>query len=215
MAAPIENRPDGQVLIRKAIVQDVPHFYDICLKTGDNGKDASGFFRDPWLVGQYYAAPYLFFPGALCFTAEEDGTPRGYIVSAPDTAAFDAWMESVWLPPLRLRYPAESPVHPEYSSHEKAITAAIHKPHPQGPVPSWRTEYPAHLHIDMLPGIQGKGWGRRLMETLFAALRERGVPGLHLGVSRANTGALAFYGKIGFLTVQEEDSGGCTLGIKL
>jgi GNAT superfamily N-acetyltransferase len=202
-----------ETVIRKAIVQDLPHFYDICLKTGDNGKDATGFFHDPWLVGQYYAAPYLFFGDAISFVVEE-GTPQGYIVSVPDTAAFDAWMESVWLPPLRLRYPAESPEYPAFSSHEGKIIAVIHKPHPADSLPPWRRAYPAHLHIDLLPTVQGKGRGRQLMEMLFAVLRERGVPGLHLGVSKKNKGALAFYEKMGFLPL-EEDQGGFTVGIKL
>ena len=26
--------------------------------------------------------------------------------------------------------------------------------------------YPAHLHIDLLPELQGQGWGRRLIDTL-------------------------------------------------
>ncbi len=43
-------------------------------------------------------------------------------------------------------------------------------------------EYPAHLHIDLLPETQGQGLGRGLMETLFAELTRRGVRGLHLGI---------------------------------
>ena len=41
----------------------------------------------------------------------------------------------------------------------------------------YAAEYPAHLHIDLLPELQGQGWGRRLIDTLVAALRERGVRG--------------------------------------
>ena len=38
-------------------------------------------------------------------------------------------------------------------------------------------EYPAHLHIDLLPETQGQGLGRRLIETLVDALQERACPG--------------------------------------
>ena len=38
-------------------------------------------------------------------------------------------------------------------------------------------DYPAHLHIDLLPEVQGQGWGRLLIATLVDALRERGVAG--------------------------------------
>ena len=57
--------------------------------------------------------------------------------------------------------------------------------------------YPAHLHIDLLPELQGQGWGRRPRDA-EAALRERGVTGLHLVASTGNTGALAFYPRLGF-----------------
>ena len=32
--------------------------------------------------------------------------------------------------------------------------------------------YPAHLHIDLLPELQGQGMGRRLIDTLRAALAD-------------------------------------------
>ena len=58
-------------------------------------------------------------------------------------------------------------------------------------------EYPSHLHIDILPRQQGKGFGRKLIETLFAALAAKGSPGVHLFVGARNLTALAFYRRIG------------------
>jgi GNAT superfamily N-acetyltransferase len=58
--------------------------------------------------------------------------------------------------------------------------------------------YPAHLHIDLLPELQGQGFGRRLIETLDDALARAGVSGVHLEASAANTGAVAFYPRVGF-----------------
>ena len=75
-------------------------------------------------------------------------------------------------------------------------------------------EYPAHLHIDLLPQLQGLGCGRKLMEVFFNALRELEVPGLHLGVDSANEGAIKFYEKLGF-SVLKEETWGFKLGIKL
>ncbi|WP_413453113.1 GNAT family N-acetyltransferase [Georgenia sp. 1P01AC] len=45
--------------------------------------------------------------------------------------------------------------------------------------------------------------GRALLTRLFSALAERGVPGVHLEVVRANDGAIAFYGRLGFTVVEE------------
>ena len=35
-------------------------------------------------------------------------------------------------------------------------------------------EYPAHLHIDLLPGVQGSGYGRRLIDTFGASVAAAG-----------------------------------------
>jgi GNAT superfamily N-acetyltransferase len=187
---------------------DAPYFYEICLKTGDAGADASGLFSDPFLLGHYFAAPYLFFPGGLCFAADYHFRPRGYIVAVPDTAAFNRWMEETWLPPLRRRYSPPFPPERFRSEAEGRLLETIRGSHlpPEAPDPRLAA-YPAHLHIDLLPEIQGRGAGRRLMDTLFAELIRRGVPGVHLGVGAENTGALAFYRKLGFSALREEPWG--------
>ena len=58
--------------------------------------------------------------------------------------------------------------------------------------------YPAHLHIDVLPDYQRRGYGRRLIETLLDALGRAGAGGVHLGVGTANVGAQEFYKRVGF-----------------
>jgi ribosomal protein S18 acetylase RimI-like enzyme len=76
-------------------------------------------------------------------------------------------------------------------------------------------DYPAHLHIDLLPRLQGQGMGRRLIETLIAALRERGIPGLHLGLDAANTSARAFYDRLGFVELPSSTAEVPVLGMRL
>jgi ribosomal protein S18 acetylase RimI-like enzyme len=67
-------------------------------------------------------------------------------------------------------------------------------------------EFPAHLHINLLPEMQGKGWGRRLVQTLVDELRSRSIGGVHLGIDLANTGAAAFYERVGFHRLPSDDS---------
>jgi GNAT superfamily N-acetyltransferase len=74
-------------------------------------------------------------------------------------------------------------------------------------------EYPAHLHIDLLPETQGQGLGRALIETLFAELSRRGVRGLHLGMDPKNTGAAAFYERLG-MTPLPAEPGGQSYGVR-
>src|SRR5699024_8418500 len=75
-------------------------------------------------------------------------------------------------------------------------------------------EYPAHLHIDLLPETQGAGLGRRLIETLVDELTTREVPGLHLGVDPRNTSAASFYDRLGFVRLPPE-TGSVTYGMRL
>lgn len=68
-------------------------------------------------------------------------------------------------------------------------------------------DYPAHLHIDILPIGQGKGWVGRMMRTLLAQLQTVNVKAVHLGVARNNTRAIGFYEHIGFHRVDESATG--------
>jgi len=199
----------NDIIIRKAQNSDIPYAYEICLKTGDIGKDAGHLFFDPYLIGNYYAAPYFFFSEGICFIAEYQCRPQGYIIAVPDTAIFEKWMEEQWLPPLRKRYPQPFPQEMIRSEREAKLIKAIHNK--KFPLEKYSEnlyrDYPAHLHIDMLPAIQGKGLGRKLMETLFKELKQQGVTGLHLGVDAENTNAILFYQKLGFSMLKEHSWG--------
>jgi GNAT superfamily N-acetyltransferase len=193
--------------VRQAVLSDLPYLYEICLKTGDESKDATPFFSDPYTIGHYYSAPYLLYPHGICFVAEYEYRPQGYIVAVPDTAAFGRWMEEQWLPPLRKRYPEPFPL--SRSEKENKTIKLFHGCH--FPVDTsdqpWLADYPAHLHIDLLPCIQQKGIGRILIDSLFAELAKQKVSGLHLGVGSSNAGAIAFYKKTGFSVIKEQKWG--------
>ncbi|HEY4286349.1 MAG TPA: GNAT family N-acetyltransferase [Puia sp.] len=61
------------------------------------------------------------------------------------------------------------------------------------------------LHkLYVLPGQQGKGLGRTLLQYIFDAIRPEGAKILRLNVNRYNK-ARQFYEKIGFAVVKEED----------
>ncbi len=61
------------------------------------------------------------------------------------------------------------------------------------------------LHkIYVLPGKQGKGLGRALLQFIFEQIRPDGARTLRLNVNRHNK-ARQFYEKMGFTVVKEED----------
>ncbi len=179
--------------IRPFVPSDLPALQRICLLTGEAGRDASPLHRDPDLLGHYYAAPYAVLEPDLCFVLTADGGVCGYVLGTSDTAAFNVRAEREWFPALRARLPlpAESDFSPEAD-----LLRCIHRGY--GEVLPDLSPYPAHLHIDLLPSAQRQGGGRALIGRFLAALRERGVPAVHLGVSERNIGAIAFYEKLGF-----------------
>ena len=67
----------------------------------------------------------------------------------------------------------------------------------------WLKDYPAHLHIDILPIAQGKGYGRRLIEIFFNELQSKNIQGVHLTVSNSNQNAIGFYKKLGLQQLKD------------
>lgn len=71
--------------------------------------------------------------------------------------------------------------------------------------------FPAHMHIDILPEFQRKGWGTVLIGALFEKVRGMGASGIHLDMVRWNEAGRRFYERIGFrpcgLVLDEGKSG--------
>ena len=65
------------------------------------------------------------------------------------------------------------------------------------------TDYPAHLHTDILPEYQRMGLGALMMETLITHLRDKDIHGLALSVASENEGAQRFYKKMGFQILEQ------------
>jgi GNAT superfamily N-acetyltransferase len=171
--------------------------YEICLLTGDSGEDATGQYRDPDLLAEVYVGPYLRFAPEHALVGVDDDGVAGYVLGVPDTVAFEAECERSWWPALREKYPTDAFGE---DTPDWRIVRLIHNPPTASPDVVER--YPAHLHIDLLPRLQGHGEGRRLLTALLDGLASAGAAGVHLGVSRQNERAVGFYRRMGFTDVQ-------------
>lgn len=185
--------------IRPFRPSDLDALYAIALATGDAGKDARALYEDPQLVGHIYAAPYALIEPQCAFVVEDEQGVGGYIVGTADTRRFDARLEAEWWPGLRKRYGAPASRPAAWSADEQRAWL-IHNPFvtPERIV----AHYPAHLHINLLPRLQGRELGRRMLDLFLNAVRGLGAPGLHLGCSTENTRALRFYDAYGFTELE-------------
>jgi ribosomal protein S18 acetylase RimI-like enzyme len=188
--------------LRPCQPDDLSGIYRVCTQTDATGTGPARF-HDGELAGHVYAGPYLMADPDLAFVVVDKAGIAGYIVATADTRKFAGWLETQWWPPLRQRHPRGPD--PGDGTRDHGLIEAIHAG--SGPHQPWHDSHPAHLHIKLAGRLQGKGWGRRLMYAEFAALRERGVPGLHLGVAEANNRAIAFYTALGFTEAHRHDWG--------
>jgi GNAT superfamily N-acetyltransferase len=61
--------------------------------------------------------------------------------------------------------------------------------------PSAFSLWPSHLHIDLLPEVQGRGFGVLMIQHLLSQLKHAGSSGVHLEMAASNLKALTFYQK--------------------
>jgi ribosomal protein S18 acetylase RimI-like enzyme len=176
--------------IRDAQPGDLDALYRIALATGDSGADAAHLYRDPSLVGRLYAAPYAVLEPQFALVVEDASGVGGYIVGALDTLAFEARLETEWWPALRLQY-ADPGGDPKTWTRDQVGAYQIH--HPRPPPARITGPYPSHLHINLLPHLQGRGLGQVMIDAWLARIAAAGSRGLHLGVSPVNHRAIRFY----------------------
>lgn len=194
------------VTLRAYRHEDLDALYDICVKTGDSGRDATPLHNDLQLIGHIYAAPYAILEPQNVFVAEDDEGVAGYVVGTQNSNAFSARLEQEWWPSLRARYADTS----ELTEADRGRVATILRPH--GSPADIVADYPAHIHMNLLPRLRGQRVGSRLLDMWVEQAKTAGVKGIHLGASPTNHGGMAFWGK-SFERLREE--GAVWFGMRL
>lgn len=184
------------MFIRAYRTEDYAAIIDICRLTGDGGQDATPRLEHPELMGVVWAAPYLEYEPELALVIEDAGEVVGYALGAADTVAFEKTLNESWWPALQQKYPTSVAEQTAVDSLDRLLIKRIHS----NPTTdqSLTSKWPAHLHVDLLPVVQGKGLGRKIMDDLMQLLADAGASGVHLGVDPRNTGAIGFYERLGF-----------------
>jgi GNAT superfamily N-acetyltransferase len=182
---------------RSLHTHDIDALYAISLATGLAGGDTSCLYRDRRLMGHIYSAPYAMLQPDLCLVAEDVTGAAGFVVGTTDTSAWEKRLEQEWWPRLRQQYPAPDEAQMVDWSHDQHRIFMIHKPKPTPAAVVLR--YPSHLHMNLLPRLRGRGIGARLFDTWLPMATKRGIGRLHVGVNTANTRAIGFWHRLGFV----------------
>ncbi|MBQ3499053.1 MAG: GNAT family N-acetyltransferase [Clostridia bacterium] len=134
-----------------------------------------------------------------CFVAvDENDRAVGYIICTEDFDKFYPVFVNEYYTRIKKW---------EFKRRKSALRSVI--PHEK-----YKGEYPAHLHIDVLPEYQRMGLGHKMTDVLLAHLKEKGVKGIMLTTWIKNKKGRGFYDKYGF-TLLEEMKNCAVYGIKL
>ena len=182
--------------IRPAIPADLDALYEISLATGHLGGDASHLYVDAKMMGHIYSAPYLKLSPDLCFVAEDRLGVAGFAVGALDTAGFEQQLEQAWWPELRQLYEEPDEADRANWTADQRRGFMIH--HPERAPESVVAEFPSHLHLNLLPRLQGVGIGRGLLDTWLSRVQAFGSAGVHVASNSTNRRAVTFWMKAGF-----------------
>ena len=198
----MQTRP--HIHLRTGDPKDLDAFYRISLATGDLGRDASALHNFPKLIGHIYSAPYLKFAPQLTCVVEHNGDVLGYCAGVADTTDFATVLEENWWPNLRKTYPRPDPTNRATWTADDHRIEAIHAP--EHTPASVTTRFPAHLHMNLMPILQGHAIGADLLDAWFRQARDHDIAAVHIGANARNARAVRFWAKQGFQPIETPDA---------
>jgi RimJ/RimL family protein N-acetyltransferase len=168
----------------------------ICFDTGYMG-EPEWQWRDPESFADLYTSYYTDAEPQSAIVAERAGVVEGYLLGCLDSRR--AWSEaSIFVRLLRRRWIAVRPSTARFvwrSFADVGRDRLLGRPPPE---PVHDDRWPAHLHIDLLPGIRGRGVGAAMLRVWLARLDDAGVAGCHVQTLAENVRAVAAFESVGF-----------------
>lgn len=167
--------------IRKYRPSDREALRAICRETSDESfhKSERLLSAVPLIYNDYFTDCE---PDNIFVAADENDVAQGYVICASDTKNFKRQMLKKYIPRAAAAHPAMLPV-------ALAYLAGVYR---------HGKNYPAHLHIDILPALQRQGAGTALIDALRRSLAEKGVKTVYINTMTRDTSAYGFYRKYGF-----------------
>ena len=83
------------IRVRAAEPSDRDALYEVCLLTGDAGRDATALYPDRSLLGDVFVGPYLALCPDLALVADDGTGAAGYALGALETGPVRAGLRAV------------------------------------------------------------------------------------------------------------------------
>ncbi|RJP15630.1 MAG: GNAT family N-acetyltransferase [Candidatus Abyssobacteria bacterium SURF_5] len=187
------------VLIRKYVPDDRAAVRSICYETGLMGDSMEPYFGCRDLFADYWMNYYTDFEPESAFVAEADGAVVGYLVGCKTTTVQQEVQSTVIIPRIRrklftLGYKIDMRF---FRFMYRYLRSGWRHEFIEEPI----TDYPAHLHMNLIKGYRSMGIGSLLIAAYLEYLKSNSVSGIHLGTTTYNKLAVPFYKKWGFRLV--------------
>lgn len=194
-------QPSLMSSIRKVEEQDWIAIRTICCLTANVGKPIEEsrwpFFAELWI------GPYQKFLKDWTFVLVKESRVIGYLTGCSNTSHFNSAKLWKFTVPLFFKtlfriVIGSYPFNGDVKRFLKRTVRLDHWPEElfsETAKEVLKSEYKAHLHINLLEEARGSGGGRMLMEHYFSKLKDNGVKGVHL---YCGEGPMTFYRKLGF-----------------
>lgn len=183
------------VSIRKYEEKDKENVQFVCLNS--EGPEETPDYETGQFILCTFCNYYIENEPQNCFVVDDDGRAVGYIICAENYDKYKEIFDRDYLP-LTEKYGPQR--------YQWALTSS-------DPQRLFKDEYPAHLHIDILPEYHRMGLGGKLVDALREHLASKGIEGVCLTCGPKNERAVNFYKKRGFTLLSIDDEDAC-FGIK-
>ena len=191
--------PTSPVIVRPYEASDRAAVRHICFLTGFAGDPVDYQWADEESFADMFSGYYTDREPESTYVAEADGIVKGYLLgcrgsskawSPVQPAARHVLKRGIAFRPGTAGFIWRAVADAAADRIRHGISPSDHEFHDP--------DYPAHLHINLLPEVRGSGAGRELVATWLGALRAEGAPGCFLQTLHENTRAVAFFEAMGF-----------------
>jgi hypothetical protein len=144
------------IVIRRYQPTDRGDVYRVCVMTGTSGRDATGLHTNDNVIIDIFAGLYRAIEPELAFVVDTGEWMAGYVIATGNTRLFARHYREAWLPAFAAKHPRAAPRRAALGATpaDRMIDLGYR---PERMLLAEIDKYPAHLHIDLLAGIQGQG----------------------------------------------------------